>query len=52
MYRHAHEKKITGLPHIYILTLSLRNLTSCTQACIGEYAEHREKRERVSTVSI
>ena len=27
MYRLAHEKKITGLPQIYVLTLSLQDLT-------------------------
>ena len=41
----AHEKKITGLPQIWILTLSLLNLTSpnfCIQAYTREYAAHQE----------
>ena len=32
----AHEKKITGLPQIWILTLSLLNLTSAN-FCIQDY---------------
>ena len=51
----AHEKKIAGLPQIWILTLSLRNLTRpnfCIQACTREYAAHQGKRELVSMVSV
>ena len=41
----AHEKKITDLPQIWILTMSLLNLTSpnfCIQAYTREYAAHQE----------
>ena len=41
----AHEEKITGLPQICILTLSLLTLTSpnfCIQAYTREYAAHQE----------
>ena len=45
MYRHSHEKNITGLPQIWIITLSLLNLTPpnfCLQAYIREYVAHQE----------
>ena len=42
LYRHAHEKKkITGLLPIYILTLSLLNLTSVKSA-FREYVVYQE----------
>ena len=41
----AHEKKITCLPQVWILTLSLLNLTSpnfCIQDYTREHAAHQE----------
>ena len=52
MYRLPHEKKITGLPQIYILTHSLRDLTSPSFCLQAEYAAHQGRREQVSMVSV
>ena len=46
-YRLPHEKKITGLPQIYILTHSLRDLTSPSFCLQAEYAAHQGRREQV-----
>ena len=50
MYRLPHEKKITGLPQIYILTHSLRDLTSPSFCLQAEYAAHQGRREQVSNI--
>ena len=50
MYRLPHQKKITGLPQIYILTHSLRDLTSPSFCLQAEYAAYQGRREQVSMV--
>ena len=55
MYRLPHEKKITGLSHIQILTLSLRDSTSRISAnkhAFREYAAHQGRREQVGMVLV
>jgi len=53
MYRQL--MRNTGLPQIWILTLSLQNLTlpnSAYKCTPREYAAHQGKRELVSMVSV